>query len=259
MTAVSGSAKYPKIRLFDIRKACSTCSLRELCLPVGLGREDTEALERIIEQSRPLRKGDRLCSLGQPFTTLHVVYSGSLKSITVDHNGKDQVIAFHLPGELVGLDAIGADRHPSTIEALETTSVCKLPFVHLEELARQIPGLQRQLLRIMSKEIFDDHELLQVVARRKAEQRLAILLLSLSQRFARRGLSRTRFRLSMSRHDLGNFLGLAPETTSRVFKRFMELGWLKVSGKEIELLDLAALQGMTAKPETTPLEAGGGR
>ncbi|EPC00458.1 hypothetical protein L861_14395 [Litchfieldella anticariensis FP35 = DSM 16096] len=247
-----GDDAYPRIRLYDIRKACSTCSLRELCLPVALGREDTEALDHIVERDHPLRKGDKLCRSGQPFAAIYTVLSGSLKSSTQGENGEDQIIAFHLPGELVGLDAIGAGRHHSTTEALETTSVCKIPFSRLEELSRQIPGLQHQLLRIMSKEIFDDHELLQVVARRSAEQRLAILLLNLSQRFGRRGLSRTRFRLPMSRHDLGNYLGLAPETTSRVFRRFLTQGLLSVTGKEIEFLDLPALQALTESPSAPP-------
>ncbi|MCE8023780.1 MULTISPECIES: fumarate/nitrate reduction transcriptional regulator Fnr [Halomonadaceae] len=233
------------IRLHEIRKACSSCSLRELCLPVALDRKDTDELDRIVEHRRPLRKGEKLCRPGQPFSAIYAVLSGSLKSSLLGHRGDSQVIAFHLPSELVGLDAIGSGSHPTTIEALETTSVCKIPFSQLEALSRKIPGLQHQLLRVMSKEIFDEHELLQVVSRRTAEQRLAIMLINLGQRFGRRGLSRTRFRLPMSRLDLGNYLGLAPETTSRAFRRFIDQGLLKVTGKEVELLDPSALQELT--------------
>jgi CRP/FNR family transcriptional regulator, anaerobic regulatory protein len=243
MGAASSTSQL--IRLHEIRKACSSCSLRELCLPVALDRKDTEELDRIVERNRPLRKGERLCRPGQPFSALYAVLSGSLKSSLLGHNGERQVIAFHLPGELIGLDAIGSGTHPTTIEALETTSVCKIPFAQLESLARTIPGLQRQLLRIMSKEIFNEHELLQAVSRRTAEQRLATMMINLSRRYGRRGLSRTRFRLPMSRLDLGNYLGIAPETTSRTFRRFIDQGLLKVSGKEVELLDLGTLQELT--------------
>ncbi|QTP57427.1 fumarate/nitrate reduction transcriptional regulator Fnr [Billgrantia antri] len=250
-----GSSASQLIRLHEIRRACSACSLRELCLPVALNHKDTEELDRIVERSRPLRKGEKLCRPGQPFSAIYAVLSGSLKSSLLGRSGDSQVIAFHLPGELIGLDAIGTGSHPSTIEALETTSVCKIPFSQLEALARKLPGLQHQLLRVMSKEIFGEHELLQVVSRRTAEQRLAIMLLNLSQRFGRRGLSRTRFRLSMSRLDLGNYLGLAPETTSRTFRRFVDQGLLRVTGKEIELLDLQALHGLTKEDSDNPRHA----
>ncbi|MDX5377585.1 MAG: fumarate/nitrate reduction transcriptional regulator Fnr [Halomonas sp.] len=239
------------ILLHEIRKACSAYSLRELCLPVALDRKDTEELERIVERNHPLRKGEKLCRPGQHFSAIYAVLSGSLKSSLLSHSGESQVIAFHLPGELVGLDAIGTGSHPTTIEALETTSVCKIPFSQLETLSRKLPGLQHQLLRVMSKEIFDEHELLQVVSRRTAEQRLAIMLINLSQRFGRRGLSRTRFRLPMSRLDLGNYLGLAPETTSRTFRRFVDQELLKVTGKEVELLDLQTLHGLTQEGSDT--------
>ncbi|QOR40725.1 fumarate/nitrate reduction transcriptional regulator Fnr [Billgrantia diversa] len=237
-----GDSRTP-LQLYEFRKACSSCSLRELCLPVALSGLDIDALDKIVKRKGPLQKGDKLIRPGQPMTALHAVLSGSLKSSTQDMNDEEQIIAFHLPGELIGLDAIGSGKHSSTTEALETTSVCSIPFAELEALAHKIPSLQHQLLRIMSREIFDDHELLQV-SRRPAEQRLAVLLLNFSQRFGRRGMSRTRFRLPMSRQDLGNYLGLAPETTSRIFRRFVIQGLLSATGKEIELLDLQALHGL---------------
>lgn len=247
-----GSSGSQLIRLHEFRKACSSCSLRELCLPVALDRQDTDELDRIVERNRPFKKGEKVCRPGQHFSAIYAVLSGSLKSSLLGRNGESQVIAFHLPGELAGLDAIGSGSHPTTIEALETTSVCRIPFSQLEALSRKIPGLQHQLLRVMSKEIFDEHELLQVVSRRTAEQRLAIMLINLGQRFGRRGLSRTRFRLSMSRLDLGNYLGLAPETTSRTFRRLVDQGLLRVTGKEIELLDLQALHGLTEMSGSNP-------
>lgn len=233
------------IQLHEFRNACSSCSLRELCLPVALEREDIDALDRIVERHRPLHKGDMLCRPGQPFSALYAVLSGSLKSSLLSQDGESRIIAFHLPGEMVGLDAISAGTHPTTITALETTSLCRIPFNQLETLSLKLPGLQHQLFRIMSKEIFDDHELLQAITRRTSEQRIATLLLNLSQRYGCRGLSRTRFLLPMSRLDLSNFLGLASETTSRIFRRFIAKGILKVAGKEVELKKVSVLQAIS--------------
>ncbi|SEO45684.1 fumarate/nitrate reduction transcriptional regulator Fnr [Aquisalimonas asiatica] len=233
----------PNIR--QIREACRTCSLSDLCLPVALETEDVDALDGIVERRKPLARGDVLYRSGRPFGAIYAVRTGALKSMTISEDGEEQITAFHLPGELLGLDAISFGEHPSTASALETTSICEIPFEELETLSADIPGLNRQLLRIMSKEIFNEQEMLHALARRTAEQRLAILLTSLSDRFARRGLSSIRFRLPMSRHELSNYLGLAPETTSRLFRRFVDNGWITADGREISLIDFDALKAVT--------------
>jgi len=233
------------VRLRDIRVACSNCSLSELCLPVALDPADVEALNRIVQRERPMAKGDFLYRAGDAFTSVYALYSGCLKSTSLAEDGVEQITAFHLPGELMGLDAISFPRHPTSTVALETSSVCELPFRQLEDLARQIPGLQHQLLRIMSREIFEENEMLKTLARRTAEQRLAILLLSMGERFGRRGLCTTNFLLPMSRHELSNYLGLAPETLSRLFRRFCDQGWITLRGKETMLKDVPALRDIT--------------
>lgn len=236
------SEKNHVVKISGIRNACGDCSLYQLCLPVSLSTNDVERLEEIVQKRRPLNRGDHLYRAGDHFRSIYAIKAGSMKTYTITQDGEEQVTGFHLPGEMVGLDAINSGEHPCSAVALETTSICEIPFSLLEDLACRVPGLQRQLLRIMSKEIFADHEMLQALAKRTAEERLAIVLLSLSDRFARRGLSPYRFRLTMSRSDLSNYLGLAPETMSRLFKRFHDKGWMSGEGKEIELVNVSALR-----------------
>ncbi|PWG62148.1 fumarate/nitrate reduction transcriptional regulator Fnr [Sediminicurvatus halobius] len=242
------SADVSDFRVSSLRSACTNCSLVQLCLPVSLSQSDVALLDDIVQRRRPLQRNDHLYREGDDFHAIYAVRSGALKTYTVSSGGEEQVTGFHLPGELVGLDAINTWRHPCSAEALETTSVCELPFERLEDLASEIPGLQRQLLRLMSREIFSDQEMLFAMARRTAEERLAILLLSLSDRFARRGLSATRFRLPMARSELGNYLGLAPETMSRLFRRFRDQGWLSAEGREVRLTDVEALHELAGRP-----------
>lgn len=238
------AAKQRVVNLSTIRQACSECSLFQLCLPATLDAEDVEQLEDIVQRRRPLRRGEYLYRAEDPFRAIYAVRAGAIKTTVLSINGEEQITGFHLPGEILGLDAINSGRHPCSAQALETTSVCEIPFDNLEYLATKIPGLQQSLLRIMSKEIFKDHELLYAVAKRSADERLAIVLLSFSNRFGRRGLSRTRFRLPMSRAELSNYLGLAPETMSRLFRRFQEQGLITASGKEIALQDIGALRDL---------------
>lgn len=242
------SSDLPDFRVSNLRQACTHCGLNQLCLPVALSEADMEQLDAIVDRRKPLKRGAHLYRAGDEFKAIYAVRSGSLKTFAVTETGEEQVTGFHLPGELIGLDAINSWAHPCSASALETTSVCALPFEQLEHLAAVIPGLQRQLLRLMSKEIFADQEMLFAMARRSAEERLAMLLLSFSERFSRRGLSSTRFRLPMARSELGNYVGLAPETMSRLFRRFSDNGWLSAEGREIQLLDFAALTELSGRP-----------
>ena len=225
------------VSLKEIKVACQECSLNEICLPVGIGQDDLGRLDSIIDRKRPLTRGDHLFRIGAPFQSLFAVRSGSLKTYATSEEGQEQVMGFHLPGELVGLDAIADGFHPLAARALETTSVCEIPFKDLETLSVQLPGLQRQLLRVMSQEIRDDEQNMVILGQKSAEERLASFLIGLSDRFRRRGFSATQFNLSMSRSDIGNYLGLALETVSRLFTRFQNEELLRVDRKHIELLD----------------------
>jgi CRP/FNR family transcriptional regulator len=172
------------------------------------------------------------------------VRSGALKNYCITESGDEQVLGFTLPGELVGLDGLADGRHSSAAMTLETTSICEMPFDSLESLCMKLPSLNRQLLRVASKEISDDHQMLMQLGKRSAEERLASFLLSLSRRYQSRGLSATEFNLPMSRQDIGNYLGLAIETVSRLFAHFVDEELLQVNRKNITILDLPNLQAM---------------
>ncbi len=230
------------VKLSNIKVACKSCSLHELCLPLELGSDDLEQLDRIIKRRRPLQRGEHLFQASDSFRSIYAVRSGSIKTYTSTAEGLEQVTGFHLPGELVGLDAITGERHSCSARALETTSVCEIPYERLEELGSRIRGLQRQLLRIMSREILEEQNLLIWLGKKTAEERLALLLLSISNRFRQRRFSPTDFNLSMSRTDIANYLGLAVETVSRLFSRFQKDGILQVDRKHVQIHDLDALR-----------------
>ena len=235
------------ISLRDIKVACGECSLNEICLPVGVDADDLDRLDAIIDRKRPLARGDHLFRNGERFRALYAVRSGSLKTYATSADGQEQVMGFLLPGELVGLDAIADGYHPLSAKALETTSVCEIPFADLSSLSAQLPTLQHQMLRIMSKEIREDEHNMVILGQKSAEERLAAFLVSLSSRFRRRGFSPNQFNLSMSRGDIGNYLGLALETVSRLFTRFQNEKLLRVDRKHIELLDLERLRAYSGR------------
>ena len=232
------------ISLENIRVACRSCSLSSLCLPMGLTPEDVERLDEIVKRTRPLHRGDLLFGAGDRFRSLFVIKTGSVKTFAPNPEGGEQVLGFHLPGEIMGLDAIDKDIHACSARVLETSAICEIPFARLEELSAMIPSLQHQLFRLLSKEIAHDTDMLLLIGKKSADERLAAFLISISRRLQKRGLSPNDFYLSMSRHEIGNYLGLAVETVSRLFTRFQDEGLMRVDRKHIELFDIAALESL---------------
>ncbi len=230
------------IKLDELRSRCQSCSLFELCMPMGLAEGDLDKLEQIIKRRRPVDKGDYLFRIGEAFNSVYAVRSGSLKTFTSTRDGRDQIISLHLPGELMGLDAISSNQHVCSAMALETTSVCELPYERLEALSLEIPGLQHHLLSLMSEEIRHDQCHMTILARLPVDSRLASFLINLSERYQARGFSSTEFNLSMSRNDIANLLGMAVETVSRLFTQFQEQGFLLVERKHIQILDYPGLK-----------------
>jgi len=225
------------INLDSVRNICTQCGIYKLCLPIGLNVGDMDRLDRIIKRRRPLEKGEHLYRSGDDFHAIYALRSGSLKSYFVNEDGEEHVIGFKMPGDLVGLSGINGHHYANCVKALETSSVCEIPFDRFEELSTEIPGLQHHLLEVMSKEIQEEHEKLAMCSKMPAEARLASVLLTLSDRFQERGYSSTEFYLSMSRSDIANMLGLAVETISRLFTQFQEHGILDVDRKHVTLRD----------------------
>ena len=127
---------------------------------------------------------------------------------------------------------------------LATASVCEIPYASLEVMCHTLPGLNRQMMRIVSKEVSEDQSMLLLLGKRTAEERLAAFLLSMSSRYHSRGLSPSEFNLPMSRQDIGNYLGLAIETVSRLFASFQKNRLLTVNRRQIVLTDMPRLRSM---------------
>ena len=215
---------------------CQTCSLNSLCLPVSLDMTDTDKLDEVIRRGRPIQKGTVLFQQGDKAHAVYAVRTGTLKTYSVASSGEEQITGFHLASELVGLAGYNSDSAPVTAVAIETTTVCEIPTCQLDRLMNDLPDLRRQMMRSMGDEIKQDQDMMLLLSKKTAEQRIASFLVDISQRFARRGFSQTQFRLPMSRIDISNYLGLAVETVSRVFTRFQRLEVIASQGKEITLL-----------------------
>lgn len=227
-----------------IKANCSNCNLQELCLPRGLNVKDLEKLDFVIKGSRPIQKNKHIFRSDDSFQAFYAVRSGSVKVYTLNESGEEQIIGFYFPGEILGFDAIEEHSHTCSAVALETTTVCSIPYDKVNEISAQVPELQDQILRLMSREISKENKLLLTINKRSAEERIATFLVSLSTRFQKLGYSAKEFNLPMSRQDIGNYLGLTIETVSRLFTKFQKNGLLKIDKKSVCIQDLPTLHAI---------------
>jgi CRP/FNR family transcriptional regulator len=237
------------INIHQLKTVCSSCSLRELCLPMGLSREEIEHLDQLVYTRRRIKRGENLYRAGDGFNSLYAVRSGFFKSNVILEDGRDQVTGFHMPGEILGLDGIGTEKHTCNALALEDGEVCVIPFSRLEEVSREVRNLQHQFHKVMSREIVRDQGVMMLLGTMRAEERLAAFLLNLSQRFVARGYSPSEFHLRMTREEIGSYLGLKLETVSRIFSKFQEQGLIAVQQKHIRILSTDGLKELLAHRE----------
>lgn len=231
---------HPQGRKFEV--TCSSCNLRELCLPQGLCMEDLERVEKVVYARRRMRRGEALFNAGDEFGSVYAIRSGFFKTSVIDDEGREQVTGFFMGGELLGMDGIGTNRYNGTATALEDSEVCVMPFSLVEEMSFQVRPLQRNLHAVLSREVVRDHGVMMLLGSMRAEERLAAFLLNLSKRFTRRGYSQTEFHLRMTREEIGSFLGLKLETVSRLFSKFQEDGLIEVQQKHVRILDAGGLE-----------------
>lgn len=241
------------IDLVQLRHGCAQCSLQQLCLPAGIHASDLARLDEIVKRRRPVERGERLFRPGDALHAVYVARDGAFKTVSVNEDGEEQVIGFHLPGELIGLDALGSGAHRCEAVALTTANVCEVPFDELSSVAAQLPSLQQQLMRVIGQSADRDHDHMEMLVRKQANERIGLFLHGLGERLQRIGQSGTDFKLPMTREDIARFLGLALETVSRGFTRLQEDGVIAVTGRRVEVLDVEELNRMAHGVEA-PIE-----
>lgn len=231
-----------KEQVSTLRNGCINCPRAQSCLLRGLNKHEVEQFSRMVKHPRPLRRGNQLFMIGDKFSSLVVVHSGSIKSYITSSNGQQQITGFYMPGDLLGVDAISSGKHCYTVEALETTSVCQISYRDFSYCANRSPILQARLLDVLSQQLVDKQQMLLLLGKMTAEQRLASFLLDLSRRMSIRGMSSRMINLPMSRNDIANYLGLVIETISRLLTRMQSNGILAVQRRMVSIENHQALE-----------------
>ncbi len=232
--------------LAELKAACANCNLRELCLPAGLSEAELDQLDALVNVRRKIKRGESLYRAGETFDSIYAIRSGFFKSRVTYEDGRDQVTGFSMGGEILGMDGIGQGSHNCDAVALEDSIVCSIPYLRLEELSREVSGLQRHFHKMMSREIVRESGVMMLLGVMRAEERIAAFLLNMSQRLEARGYSALEFHLRMTREEIGSYLGLKLETVSRAFSRFHADGLIAVDQKFVKIVDIKGLKDIYA-------------
>ena len=245
-----------------IRIVCSTCSLRDFCLPEGLDFKEVERIEELITTRRRIRRGEALYRAGDPFEAFYAVRLGFLKGSVLASDGREQVTMFYMSGDIVGFDGLANGVYSSDMIALEDTEICVVSYKRLCDAAVNAPAVAQHFERLLSREIIRQNGVLLLLGSMHAEQRIAAFILNLSQRFEQRGYSRSEFVLRMTRAEIGSYLGLKLETVSRVLSRFTTDNLIIVNQKHVQILDFESLRSIVSgqafvkdEPATRPVES----
>jgi CRP/FNR family transcriptional regulator len=241
--AIESPAAAPRPRSAP-SPGCAGCAHASACQAGGYGKGELAGLREIglreiVERVALLRDGEYLYRPRTPFRALYAVQSGMAKTVAVDAAGREQVLAFHLPGEWFGLDAICVGHHDNAAIALGRTQFCRFPFESLRCLAIREPAVQWHLIHAMSRQI--RHQRLSG-GDYPAEERMAAFLTDLCDRRAMLGLPSGHLPLPMSRADIGNHLRLATETVSRLLARLREAGLVRIERQGLDILDMRGLR-----------------
>lgn len=230
---------------------CEDCALFSLCFAHEISADERVELDRVLRRQQPVERNEHLFHGGQSLKNVTVVRAGSVKAYQLSQDGDEIVSGFYLPGEILGLDAISGEKHPGFAMALENSRTCEIPFRDFVQMLNHSPKLNQVMLRLLSEEMAETRELLLVVGRLDARTRVALFLLSMSRRLARRKQDPDQFRLTMDRRDIANYLGLTIETVSRTLSAMQRDKVIEVRGKLVRILDRAALedQALQAQPE----------
>ncbi|MEE4330914.1 MAG: helix-turn-helix domain-containing protein [Wenzhouxiangella sp.] len=231
----------------EMETRCEDCALFSLCFAQEVSEEERSELNRWLKRGQPVARGEHLFHEGQNIKSVRVVRSGSVKSYQLSANGDEIVSGFYLPGEIIGIDGLSGQKHNGFAVALEESRTCDIPFRDFMSMLDKSPKLNQVMLRLLSEEMAETRELLLVVGRLDARTRVALFLLSMSRRLARRRQDPDQFRLTMDRRDIANYLGLTIETVSRTLSAMQREGIIEVRGKLVSLVDRSALEDQAAQ------------
>ena len=225
-------------------------SLADLCSLLGMSVPNSRKSSEFYFQHLQFKSGQKVFTIGQAFSSIYIVYSGFLKTSTINSAGNEQILCFPMKGDIMGVDGIHSKNYKSEVTALSDCNLISMPLKTLILAARENSELEELMYRMISSELIREQEMIGIMGSQNAESRVAFFLVQLSDRFHLMGYSAKSFILRMSREEIGSYLGLSMETVSRSFSQFDRIGAINVRARNISINSKEALEQLYKFPES---------
>jgi CRP/FNR family transcriptional regulator len=201
--------------------------------------------EEMVEVSltttqREYKKGETIYSEGEPSENLFVINNGKVKISKLSEEGKEQIIRILYEGDFMGeLSLFTQSPFMNNAEALETTLVCIVNGKKINELIEKYPSVSLKIMKELSSRLEETERLIESIGLGSVEQRVAEILLKMSD-------DNNAVNLSISKRDLAAHIGMSQETLSRKLSNFQEEGWIKQEGqRKIKILNRVSLEDIS--------------
>lgn len=216
--------------------SCSDCALHPICDPTPVGNVTLDIAESLVFKKQPIKAGDVIYHEGQPFEDLYAFTAGSAKEVWHSDQDEQQIISFKIIGELAGQNAIAQDVYPYSLVALEDSSVCTIKYQDLLNCASSLPVLLTKIIQLLSIDSHHESEIRKSLAiATNAETKVRSFLYNISSRYKARRENHIDIKLSMSRSEIANYLGITKETLSRSLTALQNKNLIETSGKFIHI------------------------
>jgi CRP/FNR family transcriptional regulator len=202
-------------------------------------------MEEMVEVSltttqREYKKGETIYSEGEPSENLYVINNGKVKISKLSEEGKEQIIRILYDGDFMGeLSLFTQSPYMNNAEALETTLVCIVNGKKINELIEKYPSVSLKIMKELSSRLEETERLIESIGLGSVEQRVAEVLLKMSD-------DNNTVNLSISKRDLAAHIGMSQETLSRKLSNFQEEGWIKQEGqRKIKIINRMSLEDIS--------------
>jgi CRP/FNR family transcriptional regulator len=217
--------------------------VRLISLSAALPLVERDVLEPLSRRVS-LDHGETLYGQDEPACSVFNVTSGALRLYRILPDGRRQVTGFALPGDFLGLSLL--ERYAVSADALGPVTACRFERLAFKDLLCRNPGLMMHLHEITGLELSRAKDMMMLLGRRTAEEKVASFLTALQERFVRIGRSSVTLELPMGRLDIADHLGLTIETVSRTLSRLDRDGCILIVPGGVRLIDQARLDRMSA-------------
>ena len=232
---------------FQPGEHCRSCDCRKRCFFNFLSPETLKRFRR-DRQMRRYKAQQVLFQEGDQPQGVYILCVGDVKMTKADERGRELALMYLSCGDLVGeVSYLGGEAYCASAEIMRDSVICFLPRELVDYIAAHEPEFLRRMVRRVSRFLCRSMDRAFNFAFRGADSRLASFLLAVKHPPAPVASLPCHGRLAFNRREMAENLGLSPETVIRTLSAFQSRGLIRISGKDIEILDRPALENAAAE------------